>query len=38
MLGITGMNSFALNISVLLLSAAALGTVGVLSFRRMKAV
>lgn len=38
MLGITGMNSFALNISVLLLSAAALGTVGFLSFRRMKAV
>jgi ABC-2 type transport system permease protein len=38
MLGITGMNSFALNISVLLLAAAALGTVGVLSFRRMKAV
>jgi ABC-2 type transport system permease protein len=38
MLGITGMNSFALNIGVLLLSAAVLGTVGVLSFRRMKAV
>jgi ABC-2 type transport system permease protein len=38
MLGVTGMNSFALNISVLLLAAAALGTVGVLSFRRMKAV
>jgi ABC-2 type transport system permease protein len=38
MLGITGINSFALNISILLLSAASLGTVGVLSFRRMKAV
>ena len=38
MLGITGMNSFALNIGILLLSAASLGTVGVLSFRRMKAV
>ena len=38
MLGITGMNSFALNISILLLSAASLGTIGVLSFKRMKAV
>jgi hypothetical protein len=32
------MNSFAMNIGLLLLSAASLGTVGVLSFRRMKAV
>lgn len=38
MLGITGMNSFALNIGILLLSAASLGTIGVLSFKRMKAV
>jgi ABC-2 type transport system permease protein len=38
MLGITGMNSFALNTSILLLSAASLGTIGVLSFKRMKAV
>ena len=38
MLGITGMNSFAMNIGVLLLSAVSLGTVGVLSFRRMRAV
>jgi len=38
MLEITGINSFAINIGVLLLSAASLGTVGVLSFRRMKAV
>jgi ABC-2 type transport system permease protein len=38
MLGITGINSFAQNVSILLLSAASLGTIGVLSFRRMKAV
>lgn len=38
MLGLTGMNSFALNIGILLLSAASLGTIGVLSFKRMKAV
>jgi ABC-2 type transport system permease protein len=37
-LGITGINSFAQNVSILLLSAASLGTIGVLSFRRMKAV
>jgi ABC-2 type transport system permease protein len=38
MLGAAGTNSFALNIGILLLSAASLGTVGVLSFKRMKAV
>jgi ABC-2 type transport system permease protein len=38
MIGIAGMNSFAMNIGLLLLSAASLGIVGVLSFRRMKAV
>jgi ABC-2 type transport system permease protein len=38
MLGITGVNSFALNIGILLLSAASLGTIGVVSFRTMKAV
>lgn len=38
MLGITGVNSFALNIGILLLAAASLGTIGVISFRIMKAV
>lgn len=38
MLGITGMNSFSLNIGILLLSAASLGTIGIISFRLMKAI
>ncbi|HZD34155.1 MAG TPA: ABC transporter permease [Nitrososphaeraceae archaeon] len=38
MLGITGVNSFALNIGILLLAATSLGTIGVISFRIMKAV
>jgi ABC-2 type transport system permease protein len=38
MLGIAGVNSFALNIGILLLSAASLGVIGVISFRTMKAV
>jgi ABC-2 type transport system permease protein len=38
MLGITGMNSFSLNIGILLLSAASLGTIGIISFKLMKAI
>lgn len=38
MLGVTAKNIFAFNISILLISAIALGIIGMLSFSRMKAV
>ncbi len=38
MLGLEGMNSFVVDIGVLSLSVIVLGTIGMLSFRRMKAV
>jgi ABC-2 type transport system permease protein len=38
MLGITGKNLFVVNLSILLMSVIALGIVGIISFRRMKAI
>jgi ABC-2 type transport system permease protein len=38
MLGIVGKNPFAIDAGILLISVIALGTIGMLSFRRMKAV
>jgi ABC-2 type transport system permease protein len=38
MLGIAGNNLFVVNLSILLMSVVALGIVGIISFRRMKAV
>jgi ABC-2 type transport system permease protein len=38
MLRITGKNPFAIDISILLVSVIALGTIGMFSFKRMKSV